>query len=85
MGASAAAAFSALRASAAETLPDVPGMDLDERLNGMLDSLVNREDAFEVVLAIQQCRGELGLEPELEEEGRKQPRNAARKQARKKT
>ena len=60
MRASAAAAFSALGASAAETLPDVPGMDLDERLNGMLDSLVNREDAFEALLAIHQCRGELG-------------------------
>ena len=60
LGAFAAAAF----ASAAETLPDVPGVDLDERINDMLNRLVNREDAFDVLLAIHQCRGE--LRPELE-------------------
>ena len=84
MGASAAAAFSVLRASAAETLPDVPGVDLDERINDMLNRLVNREDAFDVLLAIHQCRGELGPEPELAVEGKTRPRDKARKQARKK-
>ena len=73
--ASAAAAL----ASVAETLPDVPGVDLDERINDMLNRLVNREDAFDVLLAIHQCRGELRLEPGLEAEGETRPRDKARK------
>ena len=41
----------------------MPGVDLDERTNNMLNRLVNREDAVEVVEATLQLRPE----PEPEE------------------